>query len=91
MKYFSTYSQCVGIADDIVIFRYGDSDHYATLYSVIDRARDVGMHFNPDKFIFKQDSISFYGVMLSSESVKPHPKKIDAIKNLPEPERSVKV
>ena len=43
------------------------------------------MCFNPDKCLFKQDSISFYGVTLSSEGVKPDPRKIDAIKNLPEP------
>ena len=82
---FQGIPQYVGIADDIVIFRYGDSDHDATLYSVLDRAHDVGMRFNPDKCIFKQDSISFYGVTLSSEGVKPDPRKIAAIKNLPEP------
>ena len=82
---FEDISQCVGIADDIVIFGYNDHHHDATLYSVLDRALDVGMRFNPDKCIFKQDSISFYGVTLSSEGVKPDPRKIEAIKNLPEP------
>ena len=82
---FQDTPQCVGIADDIVIFEYGDSDHDDTLYSVLDRAHDVGMHFNSDKCVFKQDSISFYRFTLSSEGVKPDPKKIEAIKNLPEP------
>ena len=84
-KIFEDIPQCIGIADDIVIFGYNDHDHDATLYSVLDRACDVGMRFNPDKCIFKQDSISFYGVTLSSEGVKPYPRKIEAIKNLPEP------
>ena len=82
---FEDIPQCVGIADDIVIFGYNDHDHDATLYSVLDRARDIGMKFNPDKCVFKQDSISFYGVTLSAEGVKSDPRKIDAIKNLPEP------
>ena len=82
---FQDIPQCVSIADDIIIFGYGDSDHDATLYFVFDRAHDVGMHFNPDKCIFKHNSISFYGVTLSSEGVKPDPRKIEAIKNLPEP------
>ena len=82
---FQDIPQCVGIPDDIVIFGYGDNDHDETLYSILDRARDVGMHFNPEKYIFKQDSISFYRVTLSSEGVRPNPKKIEPIKNLPEP------
>ena len=82
---FEDIPQCVSIADNIMIFGYSDHDHDATLYSVLDRACDVGMRFNPDKCIFRQDNISFYGVMLSSEGVKPDPRKIEAIKNLPEP------
>ena len=79
-KIFEDIPQCVGIADDIVIFGYNDHDHDATLYSVLDRAHSVGMRFNPDKCISKQDSISFYGVTLSSKGVKPDPRKIEAIK-----------
>ena len=60
-KIFEDIPQCVGIADDIVIFGYRNHDHDATLYSVLDRAHDVGIRFNPDKCIFKQDSISSYG------------------------------
>ena len=84
-KIFEDIPQCVGIADKIVIYGYNDHDHDATLYSVLDRAHEVGMKFNPEKCAFKRDSISFYGVMLSAEGVKPDPRKIDAIKNLPEP------
>ena len=80
---FEDISQCVGIADDIVIFGYNDHDQ--TLYTVLDRARKVGMKFNPDKCTFKRDSISFYGVTISADGVKPDPRKIDAIKNLLEP------
>ena len=40
---FQEIPKCVGITDDIVIFGYGASDHDATLYLVLDRARDVGM------------------------------------------------
>ena len=82
---FEDIPQCVGIADDIVIFGYSDQDHDATLYSVLDRAHEVGMRFNPDKCTFKRDSISLYGVTLSAEGVKPDPRKIDAVQNLPEP------
>ena len=51
--------KCVRITDDIVIYGYNDQDHDSTLYSLLNRARKVGMKFNPDKCIFKQDNISF--------------------------------
>ena len=84
-KIFEDIAQCEGIADHIVIFGYDDSDHDTTLYAVLDRARDVGMKFNPDKCAFKRDNISFYRVTLSADGVKPDPRKIKAIRNLPEP------
>ena len=55
---FEDIPQCVGIADDIVIYSYNDQDHDSTLYSVLNRAHKVGMRFNPDKCIFKQDNIA---------------------------------
>ena len=54
-KIFEDIPQCVGIADDIVIFGYNDQDHDTTLYSVLDRAHDVRMKFNPDKCAFKRE------------------------------------
>ena len=84
---FEDISQCVGIADDIVIFGYDDHDHDKTLHTVLDRARKVRMKFNADKCTFKKDSISFYGVTISADGVKPDPRKIDAIKYLPGPRK----
>ena len=81
MKYSKTYHSV--LVDDIIIFGY--NDHDATLYFVLDRACDVCIRFNPDKCAFKQDSINFYRVTLNSEGFKPDPRKIEAIKNLPEP------
>ena len=43
-KILEDISQCVGIADDIVIFGYDDHDHDKTLHSILDRARKVGMN-----------------------------------------------
>ena len=33
---FEDIPQCVGIADDIMIFGYSDKDHDTTLYSVLE-------------------------------------------------------
>ena len=46
---FQDIPQCVRIAEDIVVFGYNDHDHDTTLYSVQNRACDVGMRFDPNK------------------------------------------
>ena len=56
-KIFEDIPQCVGVADDTAIFGYISHDHDATLYSVLYRAHDVGMRFNPDKFLSKIASV----------------------------------
>ena len=82
---FQDITQCEGIADNIVIFGHNDEDHDNTLFAMLDWARQVGMKFNPEKCKFKQGSTSFYGVTFGKDGVKPDPRKVEAIKNLPEP------
>ena len=79
MRYLMTYLNVLEL-QMTVIFGYNDHDHDQTLYTVLDRACKVGMKFNPDKCTFKRDSISFYGVTICADGVKPDPRKIDAIK-----------
>ena len=54
-KIFPDIPQCEGIADDIVIFGCNDTDHDQALYAVLDRAREVGMRFNPEKCINSEE------------------------------------
>ena len=68
-----------------MIYGSNDHEHDQTLHAVLDRARKVGMRFNPDKCYFKQDSMTFYGVKLTKDGVMPDPKKLLAMRNLPEP------
>ena len=79
MRYLRAYLNVLEL-QMTVIFGYNDHDHDKTLYIVLDRACKVRMKFNPDKCTFKRDSISFYGVTISADGVKPDPRKIDAIK-----------
>ena len=47
---------CMAIADDIIIFGYRDDgrDHDATVRQVLDKAKAVGMKFNPSKCQFRK-------------------------------------
>ena len=50
----------------------------------MDKARSVGMRFNPAKCQFKQRQVKFFGLILTRDGVVPNPAKIEALKNLPE-------
>ena len=58
-KIFQDISQCVGIVDDIMIFGYSDQDHDATLYSVLDRAFDVGINSTQINVHSKETALVF--------------------------------
>ena len=51
-------SQCVAIANDIIIFRYrsDETDHDETVRSVMKKAKEVGMHFNPKQVSIQENS-----------------------------------
>ena len=78
---------CMAIADDIIIFGFKSdgTDHDSTVRQVLDKAKAVGMKFNPNKCQFRKTSVKFFGLVLSRDGVSPDPAKIEALKSLPEP------
>ena len=73
------------IADDVKIHSDSKSTHDLHLLEVLNQCRKIGLKLNADKCIFKATSIPFFGHVISSEGVQPHPAKLDAIKNMPTP------
>ena len=58
---------CVAIADDIIAFGFNSDgmDHNATVRQIMDKAKQVGMRFNPAKHQFKHDEVKFFGMVLN--------------------------
>ena len=73
---------CVAIVDDIIIYRFKDdgSDHDQTVKMVMEKARQVGMQFNPTKCKFRKTQVKFFGLLLTRDGVVPDPAKIEALK-----------
>ena len=78
---------CMVIADDIIMYKYRNdsSDHDKTVRQVLDKAKAVGMWFNPNKCQFRQMQVKFFGLILSRQGVSPDPANIEALRKLPEP------
>ena len=77
----------MAIADNLIMFGFKEdgSNHDSTVRKVLDKARSVGMWFNPTKCQFKQKQVKFFGLILTRDGVIPDPSKIEALKGLPEP------
>ena len=77
----------MAIADDIIMYGFNEedsSDHDNTVRQVLDKARSVGMQFNPNKCQFKRKQVKFFSLILIRDGVVPDPSKIEALKDLPE-------
>ena len=76
---------CVAIADIIYGFKSDGSDHDKTVREVMEKAKKVGMRFNPTKCQFRYTEVKFFGLMLTRRGMVPDPAKIEALRQLPEP------
>ena len=51
----------------------------------MEKAKAVGMRFNPLKYQFRKTQVKFFGLVLTRDGVIPDPAKIEALRNLLEP------
>ena len=78
---------CMAIVDEIIIYGFDKDgvDHDRTVRQMMEKAKTLGMHFNPTKCQFHQTQVKFFGLMLTRQGVVPNPAKTEALSKLPEP------
>ena len=71
--------------DDIVVYAEDLKEHGKKVRRLLNRLKEANLSLQPDKceFLFKE--ITYLGHIISSDGVKPDPKKIEAVKNFPRP------
>ena len=74
-----------GIADDTFVYGIGEAEHDQRILNVLDTARENNVRFNPDKFQFKVNEASFFGLTWTPEGIRPDENKIKAVRNMPPP------
>ena len=77
----------VAIADDIV-FGNTQAEHDANLRRLLTKCQEFGLKLNPEKCKINQPKVRFYGVICSSEGVKPNPRKVCALQEISAPTNS---
>ena len=82
------------ITDDVLIVgddsnSTGSHDH--CLIQVLNKCCEIGLKLNPDKCIFKSTQVLFFRHLVTSEGLKPDPKKINAITDMPAPQNKTQL
>lgn len=73
--------KCLIYLDDLIIFGQTMEEHNRNLIDVFERLRKVNLRLNPEKCNFFKKELIYLGHFISSEGIKPDPKKIECIKN----------
>ena len=70
------------IVDDILIFGRTRKEHDSNLRNVLDRARNMGIRFNPDKMAISVKQIHFFGHVITDKGLEADNSKVEAIMKL---------
>ena len=73
------------IADDFLMTGKYDAEHDANLHAFLDRCRERNLVLNAENVRYKLHEVSFMGCLLTDEGMKPDPKKVETILNMPMP------
>ena len=74
-----------GISDDTFVYGKGENNHDQHILKTLDTARENNAKFNPDKFQFKVEETSFFGLTWTSQGVKPDDKIVKCIVDMQPP------
>jgi len=79
------YKDCLVYQDDITIFSTSLGEHILSLKKEFQKLRDVNLELQLDKCEFMKKETEFLGHIVTITGIKPNPKNISAIINLPIP------
>ena len=71
--------------DDILVFSPTFEDHVRDVNSVLDRLLDANITLKPSKCNVFQRELLYLGHLVSADGIRPDPKKVQAIIEMPEP------
>ena len=73
------------IADDLIISAKDETEHDAIVSKVSERARQQNVKFNANKIQYKVNTVTYMGHIASAAGMRPDPRKVEAIVNMPRP------
>ena len=83
---YTLASTAGSIMDDILIAGRDIAHHDSVLNAVLNRATTYNLKLNFDKVSLRKQQVQYVGHIISAEGLKPDPKKVRAMKDMPPPE-----
>ena len=71
--------------DDVLVFGESQELHDQALTSAIDKITEARLKLNKEKCVFGKTEIEFLGHIISADGIKPDPKKVKAVVEMPDP------
>ena len=71
------------IADDFLITGKDDAEHDANLQAFLNRCCERNLVLNAEKVRYKLHEVSFMGCLLTDEDMKPDPRKVEPVLDMP--------
>ena len=66
------------IHDDVILATTSRASHLDILNKALETIAQSGLTLNPEKCIFMKKEIPFWGLLITSEGIKPDPSKVSA-------------
>ena len=82
---------CIIYLDDIIVFSKTPEEHIERLRSVFEKLQAAGLRLKLSKCEFFKSRVTYLGHIVSKNSIKTDPKKIEAIKKWPIPKTVTEV
>jgi len=76
---------CYAYIDDILVFSKSEEDHKQHLRVLFGKLSDYGVIVNSKKCVLGTTEVKFLGYLVSSESTRPPPERVDALRQYPLP------
>lgn len=84
-----TYEHLDGVdtsMDDVIIWGSTETEHNERLKNVLEATRKANLKLNKEKCQLGVKELTFVGDILSSEGIRPDPRKVSAIENMLRPQ-----
>ena len=81
----STFERKERCVDDTIHYDSDLEQHWWRTIDLLTRVGQAGIVLNPDKFQFAEKSVDFAGFRVSTSTIEPLPKYLDAIRDFPTP------